>query len=201
MGGRGNSGTQRFTGITDDDWMDWAADPELFQAALNGERKPEQSQADGHHYTQKEWERAKKVAPEIQRLAESTEVSEATLFRGESFDSLKEAKARYKIGSVITNTKLTSYTTNPDIATEYAGGNIDFMDKGAVKVVITNTNINRDMRGGVGIHTDPFGIGGSAEVITPKGMKSVVVDTSFDRSSQTLYVRMENRATPKRRKR
>lgn len=201
MGGRGSSGgSQSFSGITDTDWMNWAEDPEIFQAALNGTKKPTHSQADGHTYTQKEWNRAKKVAPEIQHLSESGEVSENTLFRGESFESLLEARRVYKIGATITNKKLTSYTTNPDIATAYAEGSIDFMGKNAVKVVVTNTNVNNSMRGSVGIKTDPFRIGGSAEVITPKGLKSKVVSTSFDKESKTLFVRMENTAKPKRRK-
>ena len=56
MGGRGSAGARNGGGgkqvdITDNDWMDWAADPEPFQAALNGEKMPSVSQADGHTYT------------------------------------------------------------------------------------------------------------------------------------------------------
>lgn len=207
FGGRGSSGSRNSGGsggaqqveITEDDWMDWAADPEPFQATLNGEKMPEISQADGHTYTKEEKKRIKEVAQEIQLQAESSVTSENTLFRGESYDNLLEARRKYKVGKTITNDKLTSYATNQDIASDYAGANIDFVGPGAVKVVITNTNVNNKVGGSVGVHTDPFGIGGGAEVITPKGMKSKVISTSFDSDSSTLFVRMENKATPKKR--
>lgn len=197
MGGRGSSGTSRFTGVTEDDWMNWAQDPEIFQSALNGEKKPEISQAGGHRYSKEEWDRAKKVAPEIQKLAEEGSINQATLYRGESFESLLEARRRYKIGKTITNDKLTSYATNRDIAESYAGANIDFMSKDAVKVVISNTNLSGRS---VGTMTDPLGAGGSNEIVTPKGMRSYVKNTRYDKSSNTLYVELGNSAKPKRRK-
>ena len=197
MGGRGNAGTSRFTGMTDIDWMNWAEDPEIFQAALNGEKKPQHSQADGHTYSKEEWERAKKVAPEIQRLAEQGTVNQETLYRGESFESLLEAKRVYKIGKTITNNKLTSYAVNEDIAKSYAEGSIDFMGKDAVKVVVSNTNLSGKS---VGVMPDPLGAGGSNEIVTPKGMKSYVKNTHYDKKSNTLYVELGNNAKPKRRK-
>ena len=200
MGGRGNAATRGGLTVTEDDWMDWASDPEPFQAVISNEQMPEVSQADGHRYTKKELDRIRKVAPEIQRMAEEGVVDEHTLFRGESFDSLLEARRKYKIGKVITNDKMTSYAVNPDIAKSYAEGNIDFKGKDAVKVVITNTNINPKVSGFVGIRTDPLGAGGSNEIISPRGMKSKVVNTYFDENESTLYVRMETTASPKRRK-
>ena len=197
MGGRSSTGGKVGSGITDTDWMNWAEDPEIFQAALNGEKKPAVSQADGHSYTQKEWERAKKVAPEIQRMAEEGTVNHETLYRGESFDSLKEAQRAYKVGKTITNTKLTSYATNVGVAKEYAGASIDFMPKGAVKVVISNTNLSGKS---VGVMTDPLGVGGSNEVITPKGMKSYVKNTRYDKKTNTLYVELGSSAKPRRKK-
>ena len=205
MGGRGSAGARGGGGggkqvnITDNDWMDWAADPEPFQAALNGEKMPNISQADGHTYTKEEKKRIKEVAQEMQLQAESSVISENTLFRGESYDSLAEAKAKYKIGRTIANDKLTSYATESDVATMYAGANIDFAGSKAVKVVITNTNVSNKVGGSVGIHTDPFAMGGSAEVITPKGLKSKVVSSSYDKESNTLFVAMQNTATPKKR--
>ena len=207
FGGRGSAGARggasgggaKQVEITDNDWMDWAADPEPFQAALNGEKMPNVSQADGHTYTKEEKKRMKEVAQEMQLQAESSIVSENTLFRGESYNSLAEAKAKYKVGKSITNDKLTSYATESDIATMYAGASMDFAGSKAVKVVITNTNVSNKVGGSVGIHTDPFAIGGSAEVVTPKGLKSKVVGSSYDKESNTLFVRMENSATPKKR--
>ena len=131
--------------------------------------------------------------------SESSVISENTLFRGESYDSLAEAKAKYKIGRTITNDKLTSYATESDVATMYAGANIDFAGSKAVKVVITNTNVSNKVGGSVGIHTDPFAMGGSAEVITPKGLKSKVVSSSYDKESNTLFVAMQNTVIPKKR--
>ena len=204
MGGRGSAGARNGGGgkqvdITDNDWMDWAADPEPFQAALNGEKMPSVSQADGHTYTKEEKKRIKEVAQEMQLQSESSVISENTLFRGESYDSLAEAKAKYKIGRTITNDKLTSYATESDVATMYAGANIDFAGSKAVKVVITNTNVSNKVGGSVGIHTDPFAMGGSAEVITPKGLKSKVVSSSYDKESNTLFVAMQNTVIPKKR--
>ena len=190
--------TIKFTGITSEDWMNWAEDPEIFQSALLGENMPSISNADGHRYTQAEKDRAKKVALEIQRLAEEGTVNQETLYRGESFESLAEAKKKYKIGKTITNNKLTSYATKEDIAEEYAGGSIEFMGEGAVKVIISNTNLDGVS---VGVITDPFGIGGSDEVISPKGLKSYVMDTHYDNASNTLYVYLGNSAKPKKRKR
>lgn len=197
MGGRGSAGTTRFTGITDTDWMNWAEDPEIFQAALNGEKKPQLSQSDGHTYSKAEWERAKKVASEIQRLSEQNTVAYETLYRGESFESLLEARRKYKIGKTITNDKLTSYATNVGIAKTYAGSNIDFMGKDAVKVVIANTNLSGRS---VGVMTDPLGAGGSNEIITPKGMKSYVKNTRYEQRTNTLYVELGNSAKPRRKR-
>lgn len=199
FGGRGSGGVRapKFTGITEDDWFDWAEDPEIFQAALNGEKKPTVSQADGHEYTKEEWERAKQVAPEMQRMAEEGTVDHETLYRGESFESLLEARRKYKIGKTITNDKLTSYAVKVGIARDYAGANIDLMGEDAVKVVIANTNIHGKS---VGVMTDPFGAGGSYEIVTPKGMKSYVKNTSYDKDTKTLYVELGSGAKPKKKR-
>lgn len=191
MGGRtSSSGMSSNSGpITDVDWMNWAEDPTPFQAAINGEPMPNISMADGHRYTEQELDRARKVAPMIQSKAESGTVNEDTLYRGEVFDSLLEARRKYKVGATITNDKLTSYTRRKNTAVEYASSSGE-----GVKVVIQNTST----RGrSVGVMTDPFGIGGSDEVISPKGLKSKVKSTKFDRKTDTLYVYLENSAKPK----
>lgn len=185
--------------VTDTDWRMWAEDSEIFQAALNGGKLPKMSNA-GAIYSEAYKNRVKETAKKIQELAETTVVEESTLFRGESFDTLEEAMKKYKVGKTITNEKLTSYATLSEVAQGYAEGSFDFMDEGAVKVIITNTNINNKVPGFVGVYTDPLGAGKSAEVVTAKGMKSEVVSTFFDEESSTLYVRMENEATPKKKK-
>ena len=180
--------------ITDTDWMTWAEDPEPFQAVLNGEPIPRKSQADGHTYSQEEISRIEKVAPMIQETALTNTVSDAVLYRGESFDSLLEAKRKYKIGKTVTNDKLTSYTRKKNIASDYAESGT-YMDSSRVKVVVKNTS--RKGRS-VGTMTDPFGIGGSDEIITPKGLKSKVVSSRYDKKSNTLFVEMTNNASPKK---
>jgi hypothetical protein len=186
--------------VTETDWRMWAEDSEIFQAAIKGEKLPNMNNA-GHIYSEVEKKRAQEAAKMIQELAETTVVEESTLFRGESFDTLEAAMKKYKVGKTITNDKLTSYATLSDVAQGYAEGSIEFMDKDAVKVIITNTNISNEVPGFVGVYTDPLGAGKSAEVIAAKGMKSEVVNTYFDEESSTLYVRMENNTTPKKKKR
>ena len=201
MGGRGTDGIgHSSTAVTEDDWFDWAADPEPYKSVIRGQKQPTISQADGHKYTQEELDRAKKIAPKIQELAEATTVEDHTLYRGESYDSLLEAKRKYRIGKTITNDTLTSYTRKSHIAEGYASGNIEFMEKGAVGVVITNTNVNNKVSGSVGTMTNPLGAGGSDEIVTPKGMKSKVVSTHYDKDSNILYVTLQNRAAPKKKK-
>lgn len=186
--------------ITSEDWMNWAEDPEIFQAVLKGEELPNLSQADGHVYSEEEKERAIAVAKRIQIEAETSTVEEKTLYRGESYESLSEAEQKYKVGKTYTNDKLISYAGGREIAEHYAGANIDFMGEGAVKVLIANTN-TRYNQGSVGVRTAPFGkdvkVG---EIITPIGMKSKIKDTFFDEKTRTLYVEMTNYTAPKKKK-
>lgn len=44
-------------------------------------------------------------------------------------------------------------------------------------------------------------VGKGKEIIVPKGVKSTVKSTRYDKASGILYVTMENSATPKRKKR
>ena len=194
MGKRGAS--SGLNTITDKDWMDWAEDPEPFQSALNGEAMPRISSADGHEYTEKQKQRMKRVAFMIQELAETSTVDDATLYRGESFDSLLEARRKYKVGATITNDKLTSYTRKKSIADDYAESG-RYFDSSKVKVVVSNTS---KYGKSVGTMTDPFGIGGSDEIITPKGLKSKVKSTTYDKKTNTLFVELTNNAKPKKKK-
>lgn len=193
FGGRGASSgmSGASQGINSSDWENWALDPEPYQAALNGEKISDYLA--GNKLSNVDKNRIKLVAREIQNMAESEIVSNDTLFRGESYDSLREAQRKYAVGKTITNDKLTSYATSSDIATEYASTG------GKVKVVITNTNVNNSVRGSVGVMTNPLGFGGSSEVITPKGMKSKVFSSYYDKDSNTLYVGATNNTKPKKR--
>ena len=193
MGGRGGSGARLGITLTQSDWEDWAVDAQPYQAAIRGEDIPKYSSYDGHKYSKGELNRIREVATEIQRQALTSTVDTYTLFRGESYESLAEATKKYKIGATITNSSLTSYATDSDVATAYSEANIDIMGKKAVKVVITNVSQKGDS---VGVVTNPLGVGGSSEVITPMGMKSKVTNTFYDKESNTLYVAMINNAVP-----
>lgn len=195
MGGRGSSMKSGSAGgavtITQSDWESWASDPEPYQAALNGEKLPNYISG-GEKLSNADKQRIKAVAYEMQKQAEENTVPYDTLFRGESYDSLKEAQKKYAVGNTVTNDKLTSYATSYDIASEYAS------QGGKVKVIITNTNIDNSSMGSVGVMTDPMGFGGSSEVITAKGMKSKVFSSYYDKDSNTLYVGATNDTKPRK---
>ena len=176
------------SGLSSNDWENWAMDPEPYQQALNGE--PISDYLAGDKLSEEDKEHIREFAEEIQDRAETEVVPYDTLYRGESYDSLEEAQEKYAVGNLIVNDKLTSYATESDIATEYAESG------GEIKVVITNTNVNNDFNGSVGVMTDPLGAGGSSEVITAKGMESKVFSSYYDEESKTLFVGMTNNTEP-----
>lgn len=163
--------------ILSGDWELWAVDPEPFQdALLHGDRS---LNAGWGKVTEEEQERILDVSQQIQIEASTHKYKDVvTTYRGESYATKEEAEALYKSGSTVTNRKLTSNTTKKSIAEEYA----DMGDEVKVIQVITN-------RGGVrGIMTDPMGIGGSDEIISPVGSSYKVTRTSWNENSSTLTV-------------
>lgn len=198
MGGRGNTGTTRQPAISslilDEDLSSaWSEDPELYQNLSDPERADKyiaQMKRDG--WEDEEIKEVQELANQIRDLSESQTVKDTnTLYRGERFSNLADAQKKYQVGSVIHNTQLTSYATDKETATEYAT-----MYQGTA-VIITNTNKAGNF---VGVRTDHYGTGGDSEVITPKGLRSVVKSTRYDKKKNILYVTMENTATPRRKR-
>lgn len=174
--------------ITPADWEDWAVDPEPYKAVISGEPVPNYSQ--GSKLTAEEKRRIESVALQMQERAETETVNFDTLYRGESYSTLKEAQEKYAVGNIVVNDTLTSYATSSDIAMEYA------KQGEGVNVVITNTNIDNSFNGFVGVMTDPLDVGGSEEVITAKGMESKVFSSYYDKDTNTLYVGMTTDSVP-----
>ena len=192
MGGRGSNGGKSSAALSQSLSAEiseaWSEDPSLYQALSDPSRAKDyirQMKEDG--WEDSEIKDIQQLANQIRDASETRVVKGInTLYRGERFDSLEQAQRKYSIGKSIENSQLTSYATSKDLATSYA----TMYSKG-VAVVITNTNTSGNFVG-AGVHNNE-------EIITPKGLKSVVKDTKFDKKTNTLYVTMENKATPRRR--
>lgn len=202
MGGRGSGGGKRSGGggglpkeIGIEDSQAWSEDPSLYQRLADPARREaalEELEED-FGYTFEEAKEYLSLAKDIHNKAESQTVKEATLYRGERFNSLSAAQAKYKVGAEVSTTQLTSYATNKETAKQYASL------YGATSVVITNTATTGKF---VGVRTRHYGeaAGKGQEIIVPKGLTSTVKSTRYDKKTNTLYVTMENSAKPKRRK-
>lgn len=196
FGGRGSGGGKVEEGMSkplDEDMSEmWSEDPELYQALSDPARfeaKKNELLEDG--WSQEEIDEFKGYADELRIKAESSMSGEATLYRGERFSSLEAAEAKYYVGAEITTSQLTSYSTNKQMASDYA----DYYGNNAPRVVISNTSTTGNF---VGIRTNHTGSGADEETIVPKGVTSKVVSTRLDRANNVLYVEMENSAKPRR---
>lgn len=198
MGGRNSGGGKSASNqsLDSESWSAWSEDPSIYQMLSN----PELATATREQMYEDGWEKAdvdemQELAERFRDLSESEVVQGVdTLYRGERFRSLEEAQRIYAVGKTITNNRLTSYSTDEALAKEYAR-----MYSG-VAVVIKNTNTKGDF---VGLRANHSGYkkGTDPEVLTQRGMKSRVVDTKFDKKTNTLYVTMQNSTTRKGRKR
>lgn len=202
FGGRGSGGGNSGGGgsgraLNEEDSQAWSEDPSIYQRLADPSRREaaidELMEEDG--YTREEVNELLSFSNDIRNRAETQTVNNATLYRGERYSSLREAQAKYKPGAEISTTQLTSYSTDKDTAKGYAS-----MYQNQVSVVITNTSTTGKS---VGLRTQHYGeaAGKGKEIIVPKGVKSTVKSTRYDKASGILYVTMENSATPKRRKR
>lgn len=163
--------------ITPDDWEMWAVDPEPFQdALLHGKRT---SSAGWGKVTEEEQDRILLVAQQMQVSSSMQKHKDiVTTYRGESYSTKEEAMSVYKTGSTVVNRKLTSQATERSVAEEYASSGLP------VRVIQVITN-----RGGTrGAISDPMGIGGSSEIVSPAGSSYKVTGTSWDEESNTLIV-------------
>lgn len=192
MGGRGsNGGKLSGTRITSEDWDDWSQDPSFYQRAERGEDISEDLDEMGIY--ESDYDRIMSVSAEMQdRALNEILKGVKTLYRGESFRSLEEAQRKYAVGNTITNSQLTSYSTDKDLASNYAS-----MYGSKVAVVITNTSKGGDF---VGLRAQHSGerSGQDREIITARGFKSTVKSTRYDKKTNTLYVTMENSVRPRR---
>lgn len=200
MGGRGSSddrGSTASSRLLDQETSEaWSEDPALYQALSDPERAESRiSQMKQDGWEDDEIKEIQEMAVNIRDLSETQVVrGVSTLYRGERFDSLAQAQRKYTVGNSIETSQLTSYADNEELAKEYAT-----IYSNKVAVIIKNTNKSGDFVGvrlnhsGYDKNTDP-------EVITPKGLKSTVKSTRFDKSTNTLYVTMENTATPRRKR-
>lgn len=193
MGGRGSiGGSLTRTRLTEEDWDTWSEDPSIYQRLEKGEDLSEDFEDMWEDEWEEQYNRATRMAREIQNRAENETVNTSTLYRGERFNSLKEAQQKYAIGNTVTTNQLTSYSKDQSVAKSYA------TMYGKVSVIITNKNTKGNF---VAAQTQHSGTKDDPEVIVARGLQSKVTDTRYDKSTNTLYVTMTNSATPKRRKR
>lgn len=202
FGGRGSGGGKHSGGggglpkeIGVEDSQAWSEDPDLYQRLADPARREaalEDLEDSGYTFEEAK-EEFLSVANDIRNRAESQTVKESTLYRGERFNSLSAAQAKYRVGAEVSTTQLTSYSTDKGLAKSYAS-----MYNGKTSVVITNTATTGKF---VGVRTRHYGesAGKGQEIIVPKGLTSTVKSTRYDKKTNTLYVTMENSAKPKRR--
>lgn len=194
--GGGGSGKSSPKEIGPEESSAWSEDPSLYQRLADPDRRKRaitEMREDG--YTEEEIQDFVGTANRLRDLSESQTIDQSTLYRGERFNSLQAAQAKYKVGAEISTTQLTSYATDKNTASSYAR----MYGKETTAVVITNTST----KGGfVGVRMQHYGEakGKGAEVIAPKGITSRVVSTRYNKSTNTLFVTMENSAVPTKRR-
>ena len=193
MGGRGSSGIRNTaTSLTSEDWDDWTQDPTIYQRLERGEDISEEFYDTwGEDEWEEQYNRATQIARELQNQAESEVLNTSTLYRGERFNSLAEAQRKYAIGNVVTTDKLTSYAKNESLAREYA------TMYGGVAVVITNKSTNGNFVAAQAHHSNTKN---DPEVLVARGHQSKVTNTHYDAKTNTLYVELESKSIPKRRR-
>ena len=166
----------------------WSEDPSIYQRLADPKRMDSAAEElDDDGYSLEEIQEFQDLAFKIRDMAESQTVrGVTTLYRGEQFSTLAAAEAKYKVGSEVSTTQLTSYATDIDVAKAYSK-----QGSPKVSVVVTNTSKRGDFAG-VRLQHQGEKPGQGVEVITPKGLKSRVKSTKFDKSTNTLFVEMEN---------
>lgn len=186
--GKGSGAGARAEEIDIDLATSWSEDPSTYQRLADPERRQKaiaEMKNDG--YEADEIQEFLADANKIRNLAETqTLPGVSTLYRGERYNSLDSARAKYKIGAEVSTTQLTSYAEDKAMATEYAR----MYGSSSVSVIITNTNTKGSFPGVRMNHGERQGIG--KEVIVKKNLKSKVKSTHYDKKTNTLYVSMEN---------
>lgn len=191
FGGRGSAANRDTSQISPDDWASWSEDPSIYQALERGKDLSDFFE----EQEMTEWaDDYKRMAKNLQRESSTHTVEQATLYRGERFDSLEAAQKKYAVGKTITTEQLTSYSTDTELAKGYAT-----MYGNKVAVIIENTNTNGKF---VGLRANHRGYGKNKdpEVIVARGTESKVVGTRYDSKEHILYVRMSSTNKPKKKR-
>lgn len=181
--------------LNPEDSQAWSEDPSIYQRLADPRRMDSAAEELDDGYSLEEIQEFQDLAFKIRDMSESQTVpGVTTLYRGEQFSTLAAAEAKYKVGSEVSTTQLTSYATDIDVAKAYSK-----QGSPKVSVVITNISKQGDF---VGVRMQHQGEkpGKGVEVITHQGLKSKVKSTRFDKASNTLFVEMENSAKPKKKK-
>ena len=166
--------------IKEEDWENWAADPEPFQEYLIDNTEPRF--VSGQQLSPKEIEDTKKAAVEIQARAATNRMKDVKgAYRGESYNSVDDVLKVYKQNERYEADKLLSFGRDMDIAETYAG----YRGGGNVEVIINVTS----PKGFNGIMTDPLGVGGSDEFVSAlgKSFKVTAVDVKQDKVFVYLF--------------
>lgn len=111
-------GVMTYAGTHQDDWDDWAIDPEPFQAGAKGEPLPRMWSGDV--LTDEDKEHMAQVGKQIQQAADSYKVPWTKGFRGESYETKEEVASRYAVGTTLALDKITSITDGVPAAENYA---------------------------------------------------------------------------------
>ena len=157
----GRADLSKYRGVKDDEWMDWAADPEPYQEALMT-TKTKIFGFQGEELAGKVLDDTRDAAIRMQAAAKNSAIEQTTVVRGESYASSEEVMAKYKTRRVVKLDKMTSTTMDETAAMEYAKSEA----AQEVPVVIRFTNPN----GIRGVQTAPMGVP-SNEVLLPFGDK------------------------------
>lgn len=163
------------TGISSDDWEEWAYDSDQVNAALQGEKLVGEHTSIGDEITAEMAADYLTIGQRIDAAANQHVVLHAdtyqTFYRGESFANEADLKAKY--GRSFTTDRLISATPRVDIAEQYR--DVEKGDPAPVKAIVRIQNIN-GLRGVQAVQFDqPVG-----EVVLARGQKFSARRTKLD---------------------
>lgn len=158
-----NNKTDTYAGITSGEWQDWAYNSHAIQDAHAGRLKIGDDMADGETATEKDVKEFNALAPRIQAAAEHNAVTVpgGELYRGDSFETEKDFRAKFKHNALIETASLTSTTSDPEIAKQYSSDGLP------VRAVFRYGSKYATFRG---VQTSPLGVP-SNEIVMPQGVK------------------------------
>jgi hypothetical protein len=178
-----------YAGVSDNEWQDWAHFSAEVNDARDGALKVGDVDSSGGRVTEEDVTQFKDLGDRIQAAAEANYLKGTfAVFRGESYTSLDEATERYARNKLVTFPNLTSVTTSPEPARDYAQEGVE--NGATVRVLLAF-----QQRGGIqGVQTAPLGVP-SNEVVMPAGSSFRVVGVK--KGADSLTVELYQRAEPK----